>query len=317
MKTLPFALLSFLVVISNVRGQEPSAAKLPTVFLIVMENHPWSSTSSPEHHPFIKNNPDADYINHTLLPLGAHAEKYFSHIPDFGNSLPNYLYLESGLDFKNFKDNPPSKSHAPKDTEHFTSLLRKTGIPWKAYEEDIDGESCPVQNIEHGKLHYAVKHDPFMYFLDVTSDEQYCHDHVRPFSDLASDLQANKVTGYNVITPNLIHDMHDGTVKDGDDWLRTNLQRILDSQAFADGAIVFLTWDESETTPADRPIGMIVFSKSVKKPGFSNNVHYTHASTLKTLQEIFGIKPMLGDAAKEDVVDLSDFFQDGVIPHDP
>jgi hypothetical protein len=40
-----------------------------TVFVILMENHNWSD---------IKGNPDAPYINHSLLPLASYAEHYFN-----------------------------------------------------------------------------------------------------------------------------------------------------------------------------------------------------------------------------------------------
>jgi hypothetical protein len=49
------------------------------VFVIVMENHDWSS---------IGGNPSAPYINGTLLPLGAHAEQYTSP-PGIHPSEPN------------------------------------------------------------------------------------------------------------------------------------------------------------------------------------------------------------------------------------
>jgi hypothetical protein len=295
---------------ATAKCQNPApAGPMPTVFVIVMENHPWS-TNTNSKHPAIKGNKDAPYINDTLLPMGAHAEQQFAHIKDFGNSLPNYIWLECAQMFFN-NDNPPSKSRAPKDTEHFTSMLNKAGIPWKTYQEDIDGKSCPL----HGKGNYAVRHNPFMYFNDVTSNESYCQEHVRPYTELAADLHDNKVKGYNFITPNLIHDMHDGTVRNGDDWLKKELPLILSSQTYDDGAIIFLTWDECEV--GDRPIGMIVLSKRVKSAGYSNKIKYTHSSTLKTLQELFGIKPMLGDTAGVEVPDLSDLFQAGAIPAIP
>jgi hypothetical protein len=53
------------------------------------------------------------------------------------------------------------------------------------------------------------------------------------------------------------------------------------------------------------PIGLIVLSKSAKV-GYSNSIHYTHSSTLRTLQEMFGVSPFLGDAAN--ATDLSDLF---------
>ncbi len=39
---------------------------------------------------------------------------------------------------------------------------------------------------------------------------------------------------------------------------------------------------------------------------YSNSIHYTHGSTLRTFEEIFGVTPLLNDAANE--TDLSDLF---------
>ena len=40
--------------------------------------------------------------------------------------------------------------------------------------------------------------------------------------------------------------------------------------------------------------------------GYFNNIHYTHSSTLRTFQEIFGVTALLGDAVN--ATDLSDLF---------
>ncbi len=50
---------------------------------------------------------------------------------------------------------------------------------------------------------------------------------------------------------------------------------------------------------------MIVLSPFAKA-GYSNSVYYNHGSTLKTVQEIFQVTPMLGDAGNQ--TDLSDLF---------
>jgi trimethylamine:corrinoid methyltransferase-like protein len=41
--------------------------------------------------------------------------------------------------------------------------------------------------------------------------------------------------------------------------------------------------------------------------GYTNSIHYTHSSTLRTIEEIFSITPLLGDASK--ATDLSDLFK--------
>src|ERR1051325_4351860 len=135
--------------------------------------------------------------------------------------------------------------------------------------------------------------------------------HERSFSELATDLASNTVARYNFIGPNLCNDMHDvcppqnDQIRQGDDFLAATMPMILDSRAYRDGGAVFLTWDEG-TADTDGPLGMIVLSSLAKGNGYSNAVYYTHSSTLRTLQEIFGVAPFLGDA--ENASDLSDLF---------
>jgi hypothetical protein len=52
---------------------------------------------------------------------------------------------------------------------------------------------------------------------------------------------------------------------------------------------------------------MIVVSPFAKGNGYSNTIAYDHSSTLRTMQEIFGVRPFLRAAAN--ATDLSDLFQ--------
>ena len=51
---------------------------------------------------------------------------------------------------------------------------------------------------------------------------------------------------------------------------------------------------------------MIVLSPFAKGSGYSNTIHYTHGSALRTFEEIFGVTPLLGDAANQTA--LKDLF---------
>jgi len=74
---------------------------------------------------------------------------------------------------------------------------------------DISGIACPLTNVGL----YDVSHDPFVYFDDVTQDEQLpgaaLHQHVRPYSQLDDGPHQRHGGAYNFITPNLCNDMHD------------------------------------------------------------------------------------------------------------
>lgn len=290
-----------------------TAHSIKTVFLIVMENHNWSQ---------IQGSASAPYINSLLSRADASYATQYYNPPGLHPSEPNYVWLEAAantglpntntggtVDFTT--DNDPSASNSTSTTDHLVSYLGRIGVSWKSYQEDIGGTTCPLTSSGL----YAAKHNPFVFFQDVTnnnsSSSATCIAHERPYSELATDLASNTTSQYNFITPNLCDDMHNSTgcattdsIKNGDTWLSNNLPTILNSQAYKNGGAVFLTWDEAAS--GDGPIGMIVLSPAAKGNGYNNAVHYTHSSTVRTIEEIFGATPLLRDAANAS--DLSDLF---------
>jgi len=297
-------------------GDAPAAKHVPTVhniktvFIILMENHNWTGDGSKN----IKGNANAPYINNTLLPMASHAEQYFNP-PHIHPSLPNYLWLEAGTNFGILNDGPPSRNS--QDTaSHLVTLLQAAGVSWKAYLENSPKKTCPLTDSgpadQNGNPLYAVRHEPFAYFDDVTGNlnkhSANCIAHLRPYTELAKDLRKNTLAQYNWITPSLCDDMHDpcagNAIAHGDAWLSQNVPTILASKAYQEGGALFITWDEADS--GDGPIGMIVLSPFARGGGYSNAISYTHGSTLRTVEEIFGATPLLGDASKQQ--DLSDLF---------
>jgi phospholipase C len=240
--------------------------------------------------------------------MASHAEAY-NNVPGIHPSEPNYLWLEAGTNFGVADDNDPS-SNSQSSKAHLVDQLETAGLTWKSYQEDIDGTSCPLTAVNN----YAPKHNPMVFFDDVTNNQdpnaQRCIQHVRPYTELATDLANNTVPAYSFITPNLCDDMHgvffgcSSNPSGGDKWLSTAIPKIMASSAYKNGGAIFITWDESEG--GDFPIGMIALSPFAKGHGYSNTIPYSHSSTLRSFQEIFGVGPFLGDAAN--ATDLSDFF---------
>ncbi len=272
---------------------------VPTVFLILMENHNWDQ---------IEGSALAPYINQTLLPMASYAEQYYNP-HSIHPSEPNYIWLEAGSNLGVTGDGDPRINHLA-TTQHLVTLLNNAGITWRTYQEGIDGTTCPLVS----KGYYAAKHNPMIFFEDVTDHNNpksaYCIAHMRPYTELADDLTKGTTAQYNFITPNLCDDMHDDchapedSITSGDKWLSTAIPPLMASSAYQNGGIIMITWDEGEG--GDGPIGMIVLSPLGKGGGYSNKIRYTHSSTLRTLEEIFGVSPLLGDAAH--ATDLSDLF---------
>ena len=283
-------------------------ASKPVVFLIILENHNWLGSGG------ISGSPEAPYINNTLLPMAAVANNYFNP-PGIHPSLPNYLWLEAGQDFGVHADGPPSQYHQSSHA-HLSELLQSTGTPWRAYDESISGTVCPL--LPEGAVNntgaqvYQPRHSPQIYFDDMTNGENqrspYCIAHVRPFAELGSDLNRGNIGRYNVITPNMCDDGHDtcggNEIAHIDTWLRNKLPIILDSAQYKAGHVtIFITADEAAN--GDGPIPFLALGGGVKH-GYRNEIRYTHSSLLRTLEEIYGVSPLLGSAAH--ATDLRDLF---------
>ena len=311
--------------------------KVKTVWVILMENHNWTGNNAGAAFgaPDIKGNPLAPYINGTLLNTSAHAEQYFNP-PGNHPSLPNYLWLEAGTNFGILSDIEPFDPTDPTDsanltsTQHLVTQLVAKGITWRAYAESDFGNpaftDCP-----HDFSEIDVNHLAFVYFADVTDgingnpSSPNCIAHVRPYDELAIDLANHTSARYNFITPNLCHDGHEGVApcdpsestdntQRSDTWLKQNVPLILESAEYKEGGALFIIWDEAEDDGAfsDGPVGMFLLSRFAKgggKKAYSNHIHYDHSSTLKTLQEIFDVEPLLGAAADPATKDLSDLFK--------
>ena len=253
------------------------AAQL-TVFTIVLENHDYKE---------IIGSPNAPYIN-SLLPQGALATAY----KDTNHpSLPNYLHLISGADqYPGYIDLDPTFSpYFPADHPNLGTQLEAAGIPWRAYQESMPSP-CALTSSGH----YAPKHDPFLYFKDQQlGPNSLCAMTNVPYSQFAADL-AGGTYRYMWITPDLISDGHDPTndpaaaLTASDTWLSVNVPKILASDAYQAGGILFIVWDEAEGRAGDDPdlIPMIVLAKNLPHPGTTKNTPFTHSSYLATIEDL-------------------------------
>ena len=270
-----------------------------------MENTDWR---------LVKSSTNAPYINQTLLPMSSYGEHYYTS-PGVHPSLGNYIWLEAGTNFGIYNDSPPP-FNLLSTTNHLVNLMEEAGITWRAYAEGVTGTNCPTSDA----YPYAVRHNPFMYFTDVISNETRCVTHVRPYGELAADLSGNtNVAQYNFIIPNSCDDGHDycntnGAVWQLDNWLSTEVPKITNAPAFTNNGVVFIVFDEgsfqSDGRLGDGPVPFIILSPLAKGNGYSNDLYYTHSSMVRTIEEIFNLEPFLADAANaRDFTDLFEFLQ--------
>jgi hypothetical protein len=212
-------------------------------------------------------------------------------------SLPNYVGATSGLPVSSLTPFDPDCNPTGSCVTSAPSIFGQ-GESWKAYEESMPSNCAPANSGE-----YAVRHNPPPYFTSLSG----CATSDVPYPQLAADLASNTLPAFSFVTPNLIDDMHDGTIAQGDSWLSANLPTILNSQAYTSGrTAVFITFDEgsggstgencvSNTTDASCKVVTIVVSPSTPA-GIQSATSFSHYSLLRTTEELLGL-PLLGQAA--------------------
>ncbi len=255
------------------------------VVWIWMENHSYGD--------IIGNKAQAPYLNALASECGLATNYHNISHP----SLPNYLAATSGRDrdglpVLSWLDCSPS---AVCDTS--AASIFGQGETWKAYQE-----SMPSNCARSNSGEYAVRHNPPPYYEKLSG----CASHDVPYAQLVTDLAANAMPAFSFITPNLIHDMHDGTIAQGDAWLASHLPAILTSAAYRAGnTAIFITWDEgsgghpaencAETSDASCHIATIVVSPSTRA-GSISGILFNHYSLLGTTEQLLGLA-RLGQAS--------------------
>lgn len=222
-------------------------------------------------------------------------------------SLPNYLAITSGA-----TQGCASDSCGTYSVDNLANQFNVGGIPWTAYMESMP--SACYTGASAGE--YAAKHNPFVHYTDVLGAS--CTSHVLPYpgpSGLISALDSATAPDFVWITPNLIDDMHDGSVAEGNSWLQTNLAPVLSSAWFTNyRSTLIITMDENDAQPAGGCCGdaaggqipEIIVSKSAVGKGVVS-VTGDHYGTLRTVEEAYGL-PLLGAAAITANGDLSGLF---------
>jgi acid phosphatase len=268
-----------------------------TVFTIVMENHSRGD---------ILGNQDAPFINQLASQNAVAAGYHDSYVHP---SEPNYLWMVSGENFGILNDNDPGPANHIPSKSHLADQLEMAGLSWKTYQESMD---MPCGLYSHG--HYAAKHNPFIFFDDINGWDgksvqptQRCTDHVVDYSQLDADLAAGALPRYVFITPNMVNDMHDGSVAQGDAWLAREVPKILGSDAFNKGGVLFLMWDEGGGVIAGDDPPMIVISPNARR-GYVSQTKYDTSSYLKTVETVLGLDALPCSAKADAVQAMTDVF---------
>ena len=209
-------------------------------------------------------------------------------------SQPNYLALFSGSTH-GVTDNELYDIDAPT----LADQVEAAGLTWRVAMENV-APGCFIGPFSldgpDGEGIYSRKHNPAISFTSISRDPVRCAS-ITDFTGF--DPEAADVT---FIVPNNCNSMHDCSIAAGDAWLQAFLPRILESNAYGEGGVVFITFDE-DRGDGDNYVATVVVSERAER-GAASERPYTHYSLLRTIQELLGLDCLEESCNAEPMSDL-------------
>jgi acid phosphatase len=227
------------------------------VLIVVMENHALSQVVGSASAPYL-----------TAL---AHQGAEFSNSHGVAHpSQPNYLALFSGSTQGMADDSCPHGFSGA----NLGAQLIGAGLSFAGYSESMP--TSGYQGCVAGT--YARKHNPWVNFSSVPQTANL------PFSAFPSDFTSLPSVAF--VVPNLVSDMHNGSVAVGDAWVRANID------AYArwtklHNSLLILTFDEDDYSTADNRVPTMMIGAGIVPGTYSESIN--HYSILATVESIFGL----------------------------
>ena len=266
------------------------------VVVVVMENKAYLD---------VLDSPDAPFLN-SLVPRAAVPDQMFGVAHP---SLTNYLALTGGRTNTVTQDCTSCHFHNP----NIADQLEGNGRTWKGYMEGLPRPCFKgafaghwdqkanrrlvdpnAQDRSRGGFGsaYAKKHDPFMYYDQIRDNPRRCA-HVVPLAQLTADIRGGGLPDYSFVSPDLCNAMHDCKVPAGDRFLARVVPPIL--RDLGPHGFLVITWDEGRTNRGccdhrakGGRIPTLILGPDVR-PGAKGSGPYDHYSTLRTIEDAFGL----------------------------
>jgi acid phosphatase len=203
-------------------------------------------------------------------------------------SLPNYLMITGGSTFGVTDDAPPG-SHPITGTSVFGAAVAH-GKTARTYNESM---SSNCQLTAEGE--YAVKHNPWAYFVD---ERAACLTDDVPLTALPADIGSGDLPTVGMITPNMCNDGHDCPLDTADAFMQRWVPQLMNGPDYRNGDLtIVITFDEG--VGSQQTIQTVVINPAVKTAVV--DAPLTHAALSHWLYLISG------SAAQNDAAHAADF----------
>ena len=249
------------------QGSGNGAHELPRpthVVIVIEENKSYSDIIGSKHAP---------YLNALAQQGALFTQSYAVTHP----SEPNYLALFSGSTQGLDDDSCPHSFSGA----NLASELFNHGKTFGIYSESLP--KVGFTGCQDGD--YWRKHNPAVNWQG-TNIPRFANMPFLLFTIVAGDY--SHLPAVSIVVPNQKNDMHNGTVKEGDDWLKRNIAPYV-YWAQSHNSLLIVTWDEDDGSGNNRI--PTLFVGPMVKPGRYGQ-HIDHYNVLRTIEDMFGLKPL-------------------------
>jgi hypothetical protein len=201
-------------------------------------------------------------------------------------SLPNYLAIAGGSTFAVQDDADPS-GHPLTGPSVFGEALAHGGTA-RLYAEDMPGTCVTAPAGE-----YAVKHNPWAYFVD---ERAACDRYDVPLTTLAPDASAGTLPNAGMVIANMCHIAHDCPLGTADTWLRDHVGPVLAGPDFTSGRLVVVITADEDDRSGDNRVLTVVASHVMPEHQVVGTA-LTHLSLSRLYAEVLGFPPLREAAA--------------------
>jgi hypothetical protein len=272
------ALIAATALLSTLAAPTTSAVtaappKFDHVVVVMEENHSFDEIIGSSSAPYID----------SLASQGASFTDSFA----IGHpSEPNYLAIFSGSTQGVTSDSCPHTF----STNNLGNEVRAAGFSFTGYSESMPSDG--FTGCTSGE--YARKHVPWVNFGDLPAGV-----HLR-FSEFPGSTDFAGLPTVSFVIPNLLDDMHDGTIQQGDTWLKNNIDAYA-QWAKNNNSLLIVTWDEDDSSQSNQIATLFVGAHVT--PG-NYGEHITHYSVLRTIEDMYGVTHLGSAASATTITDV-------------
>lgn len=271
-------------------SQTTALATLPEpahIVIVIEENHSFEQ---------LIGSPEAPYFNELVADGASFTSFYALTHP----SQPNYIQFFSGAN-QGVLDNTSPPPGAPFATPNLGANLVVAGRSFAGYGEDLPFVGSTIDTFGN----YRRRHCPWVNWqatvpgpnqLPIFANRPFFTNGLIPqpfYGDTNAPTDYSDLPTVSIVVPNLLNDMHDGTVSMADEWLSTWIRPYAE-WAMSNNSLLIITWDEDESESRNR-IPTILYGPMIVSG--TNDITWTLHNLLRTIEDMYGMVHA-GTAAK-------------------